>query len=729
MTVRGRIDRQEQEHGQSPRRATPFHAGRRIPRRTTVLWFLALLAAAPPAIRARTVPPALPVLRTARQARLLSSAEAARGYKVRLSRAQVTFYQPSADRLFLTDTTDSIFVSIGGESPALRTGDIVSVDGITSPGKIAPFLLHPRFRILGHAPLPKAPLVGFDRLSTGAYDARWVTAEGIVRSVSRPPPGADAPESVEPDPSELILQLASGADRMEVLTFDRGDRDYHSLIDARVRLRATAGSRFNQRRQLLGVRLFMPDLSFVRVEEPPPADPFSLPLMDTSALVMYGLKEPGHRVHVRGVVTSVVGSQFSIMGEPHGIFVSTRSAADLRVGDAVDVVGFPSIGGYTLVLQQALYRRTGTATPPLPVVLTAAEALTGTHDAEPVRVDGQLLYQSRSPSEEDLVLSENGVTFTAALPADGNGIPPGLQPGARLRVTGICFIEVLHDKTPAAFKILLRFPGDIAVLRRPSWWTGRHALILSVLLFSAAMVVVVWNMVLRRRVRAQTRVIRVQLNEAHALRDQAEAADREKSISLASTLSLQRDLLAAQEKLRFQATHDALTGLWNRGALLDLLHREMERVQRMNISMGVLMLDIDHFKPVNDTHGHLTGDAVLRDIASRLLHATRPYDVIGRYGGEEFLILLPECDGIETWASAERIRAAVGSAPFRVRGAEIALTVSIGAMIARQGAAETELLSGADAALYQAKREGRNRTVPYTACEADIAAAPVAVNG
>jgi diguanylate cyclase (GGDEF)-like protein len=665
------------------------------------------------------------VLRTARQARLLSSSEAAREYPVHLSRAQVTFYQPSADRLFLTDATDSIFVSIRDDAPALRTGDIVSVDGVTSPGKIAPFLLHPRFRLLGHAPLPGAPLISFDRLSTGAYDARWVAVEGIVRSVSRPRPGDDAPEPNQPDPSELILELASGADRLEVLTFGPAGQDYRSLIDARVRLRATAGSRFNRRRQLLGVRLFMPDLAFVRIEEPPPADPFSLPLTDTSALVIYGLREPGHRVHVRGAVTSIEGSQFSIMGEPHGIFVRTGSPPDLRVGDAVDVVGFPSAGAYTLVLEQALYRRTGTATPPLPAVLSAAEALTGTHDAEPIRVDGQLLYESRSPGEQDVVLSENGTPFTAVLPGNADVFPPGLEPGMRLRVTGICLIEVLPDKAPRAFRILLRSPADIVVLHRPSWWSPRRALIFSGVLSTAVFVVVAWNVILRRRVHAQTRVIRAQLHEAHALRDQAEAAHREKSISLANSLSLQRDLLAAQEKLRFQATHDALTGLWNRAALLDLLHREMERVQRMHISMGMLMLDVDHFKLVNDTYGHFTGDAVLRDVACRLLHATRPYDAIGRYGGEEFLILLPGCNSDETLASAERIRATVSSTPLCVRGAEIALTVSIGATVARPGASETEMLNLADSVLYQAKSEGRNRTLVCISREAPSASLAV----
>jgi diguanylate cyclase (GGDEF)-like protein len=175
-------------------------------------------------------------------------------------------------------------------------------------------------------------------------------------------------------------------------------------------------------------------------------------------------------------------------------------------------------------------------------------------------------------------------------------------------------------------------------------------------------------------------------------------------------LTLQEDLIRTREDLRFQATHDVLTGIWNRRAVLDLLHREIERANRLRGSVGVLLLDLDHFKKINDTYGHLTGDAVLKETAQRISQVVRSYDFVGRYGGEEFLVLLPGCDKEQAEQSGERIRLAVQANPIVAGGFEISVTASIGAT-ATEGGAETEVLAIADAALYEAKSAGRNRTV------------------
>jgi diguanylate cyclase (GGDEF)-like protein len=177
-------------------------------------------------------------------------------------------------------------------------------------------------------------------------------------------------------------------------------------------------------------------------------------------------------------------------------------------------------------------------------------------------------------------------------------------------------------------------------------------------------------------------------------------------------LTLQDDLITAREELRFQATHDVLTGVWNRGALLELLQRELQRAMRSRTTTGILMLDLDHFKNINDSYGHLTGDVVLKEVANRINHAVRAYDLVGRYGGEEFLAVLPECDKAQLQISSERIRAAIGSAPILSVSSEIRVTTSIGGTVALAGmTSEKELLTTADTALYQAKNAGRDRSL------------------
>ncbi len=174
-------------------------------------------------------------------------------------------------------------------------------------------------------------------------------------------------------------------------------------------------------------------------------------------------------------------------------------------------------------------------------------------------------------------------------------------------------------------------------------------------------------------------------------------------------LSLQRDLILAREELLFRATHDALLGIWNRGALLDAFRRVLERAARSQSPTAVLMIDVDHFKKVNDSRGHLTGDIVLREIVSRMQKAVRPYDLVGRYGGEEFLIVLPDCDRNEAHDSAERIRRAVADEPVVANGSKFPVTISIGVAITTPGdTSESEVLASADTAMYQAKSAGRN---------------------
>ena len=176
-------------------------------------------------------------------------------------------------------------------------------------------------------------------------------------------------------------------------------------------------------------------------------------------------------------------------------------------------------------------------------------------------------------------------------------------------------------------------------------------------------------------------------------------------------LELQDKLLAASEELRFRATHDTLTGISNRAAILEVLRREQFRQQRESGSFGIILADIDHFKEVNDVHGHLSGDAVLQEVANVMQASVRPYDVVGRYGGEEFLIVVPHSDASSALVVAERIRKAIASKIISGTKGKIQVTASFGvAVLCEANRVETQqLLQTADDALYRAKQNGRNR--------------------
>ncbi|MGH9469441.1 MAG: GGDEF domain-containing response regulator [Terriglobia bacterium] len=176
-------------------------------------------------------------------------------------------------------------------------------------------------------------------------------------------------------------------------------------------------------------------------------------------------------------------------------------------------------------------------------------------------------------------------------------------------------------------------------------------------------------------------------------------------------LELQDKLLEAQQALREEATHDHLTRAWNRAGILEILDREFARASRVGTSVAIAMADLDHFKQINDTRGHQAGDDVLREMARRMTASIRPYDSLGRYGGEEFVVVLPECSASSAFQQAERLRRDLGSNPVQTCAGPVSVSASVGVAATDQAdcSGYAALLQAADLALYRAKAAGRNR--------------------
>jgi diguanylate cyclase (GGDEF)-like protein len=176
-------------------------------------------------------------------------------------------------------------------------------------------------------------------------------------------------------------------------------------------------------------------------------------------------------------------------------------------------------------------------------------------------------------------------------------------------------------------------------------------------------------------------------------------------------LTLQEELISAREELRRQAARDSLTGLWNRGAIMHLLETSLQRAWREHRPLAVLLIDLDYFKQINDQRGHLAGDAALCEAARRMTAALRPYDCLGRYGGEEFLVVLLGTDQPQALQIGERLRACLADAPVSWESISFPISASLGLIVAEGERLldSRPLLRAADEALYRAKKGGRNR--------------------
>ena len=483
----------------------------------------------------------LPVLTTARSVHSLPPQEAGRHYPVRLL-GVVTYYDPYIDprhgALFVHDATGAIFVAVSAR-PILpvHAGALVEVSGLSDPGDFGPVVSQPQVRAVSESRVPaEAPRVSLAHLLTGVEDAQWVEVEGIVHSAI-----------VSGSNVTLGIQISDGP--LTATTVRESGVDYSKLVDAKVLIHGNAGALSTPSHQIVGFRVMFPSRSQIDVEEPAPADPFALPVRAVNSLLRFAPDlDFVHRVHIRGRVTLAwAGRALCLQDLSQGICVQTAQAASAAEGDLVDVAGFPVVGDYTPTMTDATFQRVGSGPRSTAKPVTAEEAFGGGYDSTLVQTEGRLIGWDRAAKDPTMILSSGDFLFPAVLPSQPSGeangnAPLGWRDGSTLRVTGICSVLVDTQRTtvqggiaqPKSFRILLRAPTDVVVLAKPSWWTAGHALLVLSMVLAAALAMLVWVAVLRHRVEHQTAVIRHQLEQTAALKEEAEAASRAKSEFLAN---------------------------------------------------------------------------------------------------------------------------------------------------------------------------------------------------
>lgn len=339
------------------------------------------------------------------------------------------------------------------------------------------------------------------------------------------------------------------------------------------------------------------------------------------------------------------------------------------------------------------------------------------------------------PSRGILVMARELDDTEIAMLSTSLGFPVWLEPANTLAgdsqgvawTNGIDSARIESDSTMLNYVAVRDFSGKtcrllVARTQRSFYLEARKEsryllalLMLAGLIYCGILFFFVEEVLVRRIASLGSDVSKVTVSGDLSLRLSCEGKDeistlaRTLNMMLSAIQKTKAELIQAQESLRFHAEHDALTGVLNRRAIRDVLRKELARCRREKNTLGVILGDVDHFKKINDHYGHAAGDAVLVSVVQRITSVLRSYDTLGRYGGEEFLIIAPNCDLAMAQKLAERIRSAIADEAMDLGNASAKVTLSLGVTL---GTAESDpefLVAQADTAMYNAKRNGRNR--------------------
>jgi signal transduction histidine kinase/CheY-like chemotaxis protein len=511
----------------------------------------------------------------------------------------VTYFDPNWQMMFFQDRTGGVYISLHGSGsvPALWVGDRVVIRGFSGAGDFAPVVLRPQFHFIEHAILPAPSPLEAETIFSGAADSQWVELQGIVQGIGF-------------DGNHPAAKLSWGVHTYKVI-FPPSVKLTPEWIDARVNVRGAAGTLFNGGRQVLGIQLFVEGLDQMkRAPNSTRGDGGLPPVMPINNLLQFDPNEmPGHRVHLRGkVLASHAEGPTWIKDDSGAVAVREHNEVVLRGGDVVDVFGFAFPGAFAAEIHDAQVTKRARGGPVQPIDVTPERALFQGVHGQLVRLEGRLMSEYRSGQEQALLLRSGKTTFTVR----GMGNLPVYDNGAVLRFTGICSVSAKRYRgvlVPSSFEIAVDSPASVTILRNAPWLTEQRAW--RVLAFTSFLIaaVLVWVLMLRRRVSGQTRLIQQKLLEVEKLKQKAEAANEAKSQFLANMsheirtpmngilgmteLAMQAE--SAEEQREYLSTlrssGDALLAILN--DLLDLSKIEAGKfeIERAPFSIRNLILD------------------------------------------------------------------------------------------------------------------------------------------
>ncbi len=448
----------------------------------------------------------------------LSPEEAGLGRPVWIT-GVVTWSHASSPFFFIHDSSGGICVLRGKSDSAVRSpGRNVEVRGVTAMGAFAPVVLASRFDRVSEAVLPVARPVSIEHVLTGVEENQWVEMRGYLRRTYR-----------EDGWNHLELATAT-SDFIAVLPLTE---DVSSMVGSVISLHGVCIAVADAQRKLTGIKLLVPGISYVEVDEPAPADPFALPIRSLASLGQFEMVQPfNRRLRVAGVVQQhSPGRSIHLEESGHSLLVLSRDTTPLHPGERIEAVGFLGRQAGRITLREAVYRSLGPGRQPEPRPVDPQDQPAPALDGLLVTIPGVLIGSSRVGELSQFTVQTPGKIFAAKLERAPVGFA-SLELGSHVALTGVYDLEYDEQGRPETFELLLRSPADIAVLESPSWWTRARILSITGVLALGALLFIGWITVLRRQVQRQTGQIRGQMEREVRLQSDLARAGKLESLGL-----------------------------------------------------------------------------------------------------------------------------------------------------------------------------------------------------
>ena len=693
----------------------------------------------------------------------LTNAEASQSIPVAFE-GTVTYFRGYEHLLFVQDGDLAIFVFFTMDAK-LAPGDRVLVKGTTRES-FRPIIVSNDVAMLHHGALPKPLPVTFSDLILGQRDCVLVTIRGVIRA-------ADLVASSTASVRSTTLQLLTDGGYVEAIVDGDDQDAANGMLDDEVEVTGTAGGEFDDKMQMTGIVLHVPTPAHIRILNRANTDSWALPVTPMNQILGgYRVSNLTPRIRVHGTITYYQsGSVVVLQSGDRSLWIRTRTDIPLRIGDMADATGFPDViladqarsandGFLTLTHGEIKDSRVQAPVAPLPVTwrqLAVSSDQGGGHHYDLVSIEGQVVTEAREGAQDEYVLVSDGHPFSAIYrhPSGPFLEMKQIPLGSRVRVIGICTV---HDSDPfngpVAFDILMRSFDDIAVVAKPSLLNVRNLMLLVGLLLAVVLAGGARGWMIERRVRRQTAALAyIEKRRSRILEDINGSRPLAKIVEeitelvsfklhgapcwcqiadgaqlgncppkLAGLRIVENEIpvrsgLAAlaieTRRLYSDLTHrsefDLLTDIHNRFSLDKHLDRQILEARQNAGIFGLIYIDLDKFKQVNDIYGHHVGDLYLQEAAIRMKRQIRPHDKLARFGGDEFAALISVA---RSRADVEEIALRLERCfddPFFLEGYTLHGSASVGVALFPEDATSLDaLLSVADAAMYAAKNTKRH---------------------